>query len=271
MFLEEPCLSYLREAKIALCKTPASCSAVSQPSDVSPFFKASKRKFAKNADYIQDQRLTKILTAILDKRTELSAAHRSRYIEGLGRLIAAVSCVYNKSTIRKGYSDCGQFPFSLEKAMAKCSRIISAVDLQNMKDKLTDLAAIYTARGLVTEEEMDALNIVSVNDEQRCKKPKDQRVLHRQRAVHLNHGHVVLRQEEYRSNQKNTGKKRKAPNPDAPKRSYKRKAQANTVPVVPDLQDAQLADPTVPSSVTNVSSYANTATKSLTSLNTLFG
>ncbi len=115
---------------------------------------------------------------------------------------------------------------------------------------------------------MDALDIVSVNDEQRCKKPKDQRVLHCQRAVHLNHGHVVLRQEEYRSNQKNTGKKRKAPNPDAPKRSYKRKAQTSTAPIVPDLQDAQLA---VSSSVSFMSSSANTATKSLASLNTLFG
>jgi hypothetical protein len=83
--------------------------------------------------------------------------------------------------------------------------------------------------------------------------------------VHLNHGHVVLRQEEYRANKAAAGKKRKATNPGAPKRAYKRRAKANAVSFVPVSQVHPVAD------VPTTSSSTNAVAKTQFSLNTLFG
>ena len=55
-----------------------------------------------------------------------------------------------------------------------------------MTNAVDDAVAIFRARGALSEDEMDTLEIPSMNEEQVNQRPKDQRMLHQQRAVIMN-------------------------------------------------------------------------------------
>lgn len=99
------------------------------------------------------------------------------------------------SRIKDGYRKTGQYPIDFDKAMKKCTREITAEDLQHMKNSLSKLVEAYRARGEVTEEEFDQLGIIDVYQNQG--KPKDERVLHQQRAVVMNKNVCLTKYREY--------------------------------------------------------------------------
>ena len=63
---------------------------------------------------------------------------------------------------------------------------MTPAEIATMKRVLPDLKVFFQTRGKVTEEEMDELGVINVNpDDKRA--PKNDRALHQQRAVIMNH------------------------------------------------------------------------------------
>ena len=70
--------------------------------------------------------------------------------------------------------------------MGRCKREISGRDMDHMQELLPNMVEIFRSTGKVTEAQMDAANILSVNDEATNGRPKDDRPLHQQRSVIMN-------------------------------------------------------------------------------------
>jgi hypothetical protein len=192
-FEKEPCLSYFRNAHVDLGKTPASCSAICQASDVSPFFKSAK-KVLRGIDierkaYIDDVIETRLKEIFQTRSGDFR--HKARYIDGIQRVLTAVKDVSKPSTIKKGFIDCGQWPLDLNKAIKLSKYPFSDADKSILQQKLPDMVNLYRNKGEATEADMDSLVIPKTD--LKSKIPKDLRVLHRQRAVILNKEDVVMR------------------------------------------------------------------------------
>ena len=68
-----------------------------------------------------------------------------------------------------------------------------------MQDKVGTLADIFRERGVLTEADMDEHEIIDLTEDSR-KTPKDQRVLHQQRAVLMNSEECILQFKDQQSN-----------------------------------------------------------------------
>lgn len=90
--------------------------------------------------------------------------------------------------ISEGYTNCGQWPLNYSKAIQKSPGFsqLSKREAAAMKEAIPAVVELYRQKGFVTEEELDELNIPTFNKEDGRSKPKDQRVLHQQRAVVMN-------------------------------------------------------------------------------------
>jgi len=201
VFQEDCMLALFRDALIDFGKTPASCSAICQSSDVSSFFKAMKTSVSNVQDQLwQNASLAKKIKAFFTSRATcgISAVNKSKLVDGLQKITFCMQKVLNKGIIKNGYVRCGQdAPIGLDcdgkptmekfhAQMRLCKADITEGEMKILIDKFPDMVAIMRARGTVTEAEMDALNIPSVNHLDADQKPKDQRALHKQRAVIMN-------------------------------------------------------------------------------------
>ena len=195
VFQEQDIIDLLKENLIDLGKTPASCSAICQSSDVSSFFKAAKKRLrftCSNKAHKVDLKKTDIgifLTEeVFSQREKMPDAMKSKLIDGLQYIAATIQDTLKPSMIREGYESIGQYPIDFDKAMSHVSRKhpISIAQMEHMRATEGDMIAIYRARGNVTETDMDELGIMTVNDGGRRRKPKHLRVLHQQRAVIMN-------------------------------------------------------------------------------------
>ena len=106
---------------IDLGKTPASCSAILQSSDVSMFFKATKQ-FLKNIhtqsykNAILERNLITAFAAYYQRNGEntrrgISPAMQSKIINGLQQIVCAIHKMLNPDIIIKGYIESGQRPY----------------------------------------------------------------------------------------------------------------------------------------------------------------
>lgn len=96
--------------------------------------------------------------------------------------------------IKDGYKQSGQYPFNFAYAMNhQCDRELSISQFQAFEEALSPAAAIFREKGVLTEQDMDELNVPSWNHELKRTTPKDQRLLHHQRAILLNSGECVKR------------------------------------------------------------------------------
>lgn len=198
-FMKDPCLEDFNNAHIDLGKTPASCSGILQPSDVSVFFKASKRKLKSIIE--QDKKysyplLESRLQEIFKGREGFSHGNR-KYVIALQKIIRALSEVYHKHTITDGYEKSGIYPIDFDKSMNMCTNTIGLKDRTNMLEKLPQMVTVFLEKGMLTESDMDDAGIIKVEGRGRNKKAKDQRVIHQQRAVMLTDPETVSRQQAY--------------------------------------------------------------------------
>ena len=69
-----------------------------------------------------------------------------------------------------------------------------------MTANFDEAVSIFRQRGEITEAEIDALEIPSVQELQRNKTPKDQRLLHQQRAVIMNSADCIAKYRNYHVN-----------------------------------------------------------------------
>lgn len=205
IFQEQEIRDVLAEELVDFGKTPASCSAILQSSDVSLFFKSTKqllKTVLSQPSYKSTMLQRNLKTAFTyyrqQRTTDLSSAMESKIIDSLQQICYTIHKSLNPDIVKKGYIDCGQdAPISLDengyetftkydKCMGKCTRKLSTNEYQVMKDQFIHFVLLMRNHGRITEAEMDEKNIPNYNNCDSDKKPKDQRALHKQRAVIMN-------------------------------------------------------------------------------------
>jgi hypothetical protein len=167
VFQEGFILQLMAEALIDFGKSPASCSAITQASD--DFFKASKKKLVRirEADYIHpglNKRLQDLMLGrkTMDGEQRLSSGKRSLICNSLQQVVYSIQHVLTPEIVKAGYRRIGQFPVSFVTTMSRCTRLISGRDLDNMREQLAAMVEIFRTTGILTEDQMDAANILSV-------------------------------------------------------------------------------------------------------------
>lgn len=108
----------------------------------------------------------------------------------------SIQHVLTPEIVKAGYRRIGQFPVSFVTTMSRCTRLISGREMDNMREQLAGMVDIFQRTGILTEDQMDAANIRSVNDEASNGRSKDDRPLHQQRSVIMNGVDCI---EQYRS------------------------------------------------------------------------
>ncbi len=199
--LQEPdILEALRETNIVLGKTPASSSAICQSSDVSKYFVAAKTAVRNVDDVRNDDKNIKLderLKMQFQLRGTMSGDKASKTINGLHRIVNALRDVTSMSTIARGYRRAGQYPVDLKKAMERCTYPLTESDFDVMQKMLPNMVEEFRSKGGVSEDTMDTFGIVSVKSTSTNSLPKDQRVLHQQRAVVVNAADTIARCKQY--------------------------------------------------------------------------
>ena len=134
--------------------------------------------------------------------------------------------VLNKKIIVDGYVRTGQnapigFDATGQPTMSKlyaqmslCKSNISVSEMKILLDSFPQMVQLMRQNGTVTESEMDALSIPSVNHLDSHRKPKDERALHKQRAVIMNKEDCINSYKTYKirkqqKNQNSTARKGK--------------------------------------------------------------
>ena len=202
VFQEEDMLPLLSTTLIDFGKTPASCSAICQSSDVSPFFKAAKKRLAglhEGVLYKNDYLIRK-LEEIFDGTQGITNENSKKIIDGLLQIVYTVKSTLTSQVIQDGYIETGQYPLSFERAMSKCTYTFSSSQLAEMKASLPDAVVMFQAKGELTEIDMDELGILDIYASREKKpKAKDQRVLHQQRSVLMNKEETIAKYKIYKT------------------------------------------------------------------------
>jgi len=211
VFQETAMLKLFKDALIDFGKTPASCSAICQSSDVSDFFKGMKKLLrGVNNDNWKNAPLTKKLTIEFRSQGGISALNQRKLVDGIVKISFCMQKILTKSIVRRGYQRCGQdAPIGLDDdgkptmskflaQMSLCSHNISKKVMETLIQQFPRMVQIFRERGTVTEAEMDELGIPNFNHLDSDKKPKDQRSLHKQRAVIMNMEDCISKYKNYR-------------------------------------------------------------------------
>jgi len=209
VFQEEEIRQLFNQNLIDFGKTPASCSAITQSSDVSMFFKATKQvlKGICDTNYRNNllERNLKYGFEQLRLRhgTSFTSATENRIVDALQRIVFTIHKTINPEIIINGYRECGQdAPISLntngqptmekyEKAISKCTTQLSVLQCQILKDNFHHFVEIMRLRGRITEAEYDAKGVPTFKEYDSDKNPKDERALHKQRACIMNADIVI--------------------------------------------------------------------------------
>ncbi len=196
MFQEDDIIALLSDTQINLGKTPASCSAIRQPSDVSKCFMASKKSLKSLAQGFvnyKNHQLETDLKLVFRNSSSISTEKAKKFIDGLQKIVHTLCNVITKDIIVNGYAGCGQFPLNFDVAMKKCKYAFQSSDYDVLRAHIPDMIRCYRDKGYVEEREMDDMGIISVDNSSRIKVPKDQRSLHQQRAVMVNSADSLAR------------------------------------------------------------------------------
>jgi hypothetical protein len=112
-------------------------------------------------------------------------------------VVYSIQHVLTLEIVKAGYRRIGQFPVSFVTTMSRCTRSISGRDMDNMREQLAGMVDIFRRTGILTEDRMDAANVLSVKDEASNVRPKDDRPLHQQRAVIMNGSDCIAQYRSY--------------------------------------------------------------------------
>jgi hypothetical protein len=156
----------------------------------------------READYIHpglNKRLQELMLGrkTMDGEQRLSSGKRSLICNSLQQVVYSIQHVLTPEIVKAGYRRIGQFPVSFVTTMSRCTRLISGRDLDNMREQLAAMVEIFRTTGILTEDQMHAANILSVNDEASNGRPKDDRPLHQQRSVIMNGADCIAQYRSY--------------------------------------------------------------------------
>ena len=191
-FQKPAVLDALQRRYIHLGKGPASLSQGTQASDKSKMFKASKKrlKFIEATDYKDDQlrfNLMAIFTARQAAGNTMSNGKIEQFVDGIQRVIYAIKTTLTPEIVKQGYRDIGMFPVDFRATMANCTKNVGLEQQTIMESKLEEGAVLMGTHGEITETQMTTMGIVNVT----TGKDKNERSMHRMRAVVMNDGHMV--------------------------------------------------------------------------------
>lgn len=180
VFQEPFIIELMKESLIDFGKSSAFCSAITQASNDSGFFKASIKKLVRirETDYINpvlDNRLQTFVSSRVtaDGAARFSSEKKTLVCDALQQVVYSIKHVLTPEIVKNGYKRIGQHPVSFLTTMGRCKREISGRDIDHMHEMLPNMVEIFCTTGKVTEAQMDAANILSVNDEATNGRPKD--------------------------------------------------------------------------------------------------
>ena len=197
VFQHDDLLDIFSDALIDFGKIPASCSGIHQSSDVSPLFRAIKTKL----DAVEKRRYGSALinTALVTILTSsgFSAAMRAKISDGMQKVVNTIRAVMTAEMVVARYENTGQYPVDFSMTMRQSTYTFNLMQWATMTENLHIAASKFRLTGELTEAEMDELQIPSIADSQSNKKPKDQRLLHQQRAVIMNSVDCIAKYKNY--------------------------------------------------------------------------
>lgn len=169
IFQKQEIINIFKEKRICLGKTPASCSAICQASDASPFFKAAKKRLQYIPsdrggghtihNYQSDTNLKRLLHSIVTDNTSFSSEKKGLVVKSMMKVAWVVRITLNDDVVMQGYSKTGQSPLSFDAAMSASSHNVSAAGMTIFSNKVDQMVELYRLRGRVTEAEMDDMDI----------------------------------------------------------------------------------------------------------------
>lgn len=207
LFLEETCSqavqTQLAASNIQLGKLPASCSGILQASDVSPLFRAAKKtlksKLRKSfgGDNPVVEEAIMICLQQLEERYSISvgSTHKHKIAHGSIAVANALQDVVRPRLIAQGFADSGQYPLDFTRLMKQCYSEITPALMATMLEATDACVAYFLEHGHVSEEQMTQSGIPIFDADRGV--PRDQAVLHHQRAVLLTHAATRERRENY--------------------------------------------------------------------------
>lgn len=201
VFQQPEIIQLFEENHIDLAKTPASCSGICQPSDVSPFFLASKKRLRSPSpkkflltDDENHMAVTDLRTAL--EGTQFSNEKKTIVMKSVIKVAQAIRETLVLNVVKSGYVKSGIWPINFDVAMNQCRGDLSLAERDQARRSVEHLTGLFREKGVVTEKDMDDQQIKSIDLDSR-KTPKDQRVLHQQRAVLMNSEACIRKYREY--------------------------------------------------------------------------
>jgi hypothetical protein len=163
VFQDADLLQAFEDALIDFGKTPASCSAICQSSDASPFFRAIKKKLKSACELGKEAYECRILKdglkRTLDGILSFSSAKKEVVCDSLMKVVWAIRETITLEMVKKGYKVIGQYPIDFSAAMSGCTRSLSLQEANTMKDKEAGLLLKFRTTGILTESDMDEAGI----------------------------------------------------------------------------------------------------------------
>jgi hypothetical protein len=205
MIDDEEIRESLRKENIMLGKSPASCSAILQPSDVSGFFKGTKAKLRYlTGETYKNQALHELLKKAIEPRTH-SAANKLKLIMAMEKVAFVVQELSGGAIVKNGYQTMGMYAFHFERLMSQCTTIITPEQMNIMKEKLNHFVGIFTEKGKLEDVEMDTEGIMNLNEELYGVATKDDYVIYRQRAILLTNAEIIRGRQAYLTKRADSG------------------------------------------------------------------
>jgi hypothetical protein len=185
-------VALFRQARVILGKTPRSCSAVTQSSDISNDFKSEKRvmKTAQYQDF-QNPVLKALIQECTDPLGNFSDEAKKLLVNSLLQLIYTAHCVINLHIVMNGYTQFGQQGGNIDfyKIISACRGSITPRMRRLMFNASDHFVQIMRDRHQITEAEMDAAGIVNVNRPGTL--PSEELTVSHKRAVVINGDSII--------------------------------------------------------------------------------
>ena len=204
--LESTLIPMWRERCVMMVKHAASTSALCNACDTGNIHKATKRSARvateESALVGKEGVLAQMLAAFLKHSPSTTPKRRGMVSKMILRIVAAHQRVVTSSMIQHSFIKSGQvlppgsiFIDFLDSKLALCSTQLTLPDSVAIREAFPSLVELARKNGKVTEDDMDKAVVpkhrpgIELTDKR--VKPKDQRALHQQRTVVVNHQDVL--------------------------------------------------------------------------------
>ena len=194
----------LEAANITVGKVSASCSAIHQPSDVSPLFKAVKKRLSHciqneenvNNPVLEEHIRDALKTLESNQSIQVGSEYKNKIAYGCQCVVRALQDVTTPRLIRDGFQLCGQYPVNMEKVLHQSYKKITVSDYNLMSSATASDVEFFLEHGHLTEEQLDKSHIPHTSEDH-TGAPRDEKALHNQRAALITHPNTIARYREY--------------------------------------------------------------------------